>query len=72
MTHTRGTSDASSASSPPSSPRKAARPPVRGGRFHPQWEYEVTAGGRVRHLVDEERRTVHVVCAAPRHPEDTG
>ncbi|MBQ0829369.1 hypothetical protein [Streptomyces tagetis] len=42
-----------------------------GGRDHPQWEYEVTAGGRVRYLVDEERRTVHLVDAATRHPKDT-
>ncbi|MCX2183274.1 hypothetical protein KV205_22475 [Streptomyces sp. SKN60] len=42
-----------------------------GGRAYPQWEYEVTAGGRVRYLVDEERRTVHLVYAAPRHPKDT-
>jgi hypothetical protein len=42
-----------------------------GGREYPQWEYEVTAGGRVRYLVDEARRTVHLVYAAPRHPKDT-
>ncbi len=30
-----------------------------------------TAGGRVRYLVDERRRTVHVVYASPRHPRDT-
>ncbi|MFJ8662375.1 hypothetical protein [Streptomyces sp. NPDC093795] len=28
-------------------------------------------GGRVRYLVDEPRRTVHLVYAAPRHPKDT-
>ncbi|MEU2076844.1 hypothetical protein [Streptomyces sp. NPDC013489] len=44
---------------------------VLGGRSYPQWEYEVTAGGRVRYLVDEPRRTVHLVYAAPRHPKDT-
>ncbi|MGW0122330.1 hypothetical protein [Streptomyces sp. NPDC003327] len=42
-----------------------------GGRTYPQWEFEVTAGGRVRYLVDEQRRTVHLVYAAPRHPKDT-
>ncbi|MFI6421476.1 hypothetical protein ACIBG6_29235 [Streptomyces sp. NPDC050842] len=42
-----------------------------GGRAYPQWEFEVTAGGRVRYLVDEPRRTVHLVYAAPRHPKDT-
>ncbi|MDG4858867.1 hypothetical protein P8605_12005 [Streptomyces sp. T-3] len=42
-----------------------------GGRAYPQWEYEVTAGGRVRYLVDEARRTVHLVYASTRHPKDT-
>ncbi|MFD8591153.1 hypothetical protein ACFV1B_16660 [Streptomyces sp. NPDC059637] len=42
-----------------------------GGVDHPQWEYEVTAGGRVRYLVDEPRRTVHLVHASTRHPKDT-
>ncbi|MFB7945607.1 hypothetical protein ACFC6L_11855 [Kitasatospora phosalacinea] len=49
--------------------RLAAR--ALGGNELPQWEYEVTAGGRVRHLVDEPRRTVHLVYASPRHPRDT-
>ncbi|MFC8032354.1 hypothetical protein ACFUVU_05965 [Streptomyces griseoincarnatus] len=43
----------------------------RGGRDCPQWEHAVTAGGRVRHLVDEARRTVYFVYASPRHPKDT-
>ncbi|WP_406112706.1 hypothetical protein [Kitasatospora purpeofusca] len=42
-----------------------------GGHELPQWEYEVTAGGRVRYLVDEPGRTVHFVYASPRHPKDT-
>lgn len=42
-----------------------------GGVELPQWEYEVTAGGRVRYLVDEPGRTVHLVYAATRHPKDT-
>ena len=42
-----------------------------GGAECPQWEYEVTAGGRVRYLVDEARHTVHLVYASPRHPKDT-
>ncbi|MEW1840826.1 hypothetical protein AB0392_23025 [Nonomuraea angiospora] len=42
-----------------------------GGRDLPQWEYEVTAGGRVRYLVDAEKRTVYFVYASPRHPKDT-
>ncbi|MEV6104130.1 hypothetical protein AB0M28_05350 [Streptomyces sp. NPDC051940] len=44
---------------------------VLGGTTLPQWEYEVTAGGRVRYLVDAARRTVHLVYASPRHPKDT-
>jgi hypothetical protein len=43
-----------------------------GGTEHPQWEYEVTAGGRVRYLVDQSKRIVHLVYASPRHPSDTG
>ncbi|EST22104.1 hypothetical protein N566_26800 [Streptomycetaceae bacterium MP113-05] len=42
-----------------------------GGKELPQWEYEVTAGGRVRYLVDAARRTAHLVYAATRHPKDT-
>lgn len=42
-----------------------------GGQEYPQGEYEVTAGGRVRYLVDEARRTVHLVYASTRHPKDT-
>jgi hypothetical protein len=41
------------------------------GQEYPQWEYEVTAGGRVRYLVDEARRTVHFIYASPGHPKDT-
>lgn len=44
---------------------------ILGGREYPQWEYEVTAGGRVRYLVDEPRRIVHLVYASTRHPKDT-
>lgn len=44
---------------------------VLGGVEYPQREYEVTAGGRVRYLVDRARRTVYLVHAAPRHPKDT-
>jgi hypothetical protein len=41
-----------------------------GGTEYSQWEYEVTAGGRVRYLVDQARRTVHLVYTS-RHPKDT-
>ena len=42
-----------------------------GDRDYQQWEYEVTSGGRVRYLVDEERRSVYLVYASTRHPKDT-
>jgi hypothetical protein len=41
------------------------------GKDLEQWEYEVTSGGRVRYLVDDESRTVWLVYASPRHPKDT-
>jgi hypothetical protein len=44
---------------------------VLGGTEHPQWEYEVTAGGRVRYLIDQAKRTVYLVYASTRHPKDT-
>lgn len=44
---------------------------ILGSHEFPQWEYEVTSGGRVRYLVDVERRTVHFVYAATHHPKDT-
>jgi hypothetical protein len=36
-----------------------------------QWEYEVTSGGRVRYVVNEDDRTVWIIYASPRHPKDT-
>ncbi len=42
-----------------------------GGRSLPQWEYEVTSGGRVRYLVDAAKHTVWLVYASLRHPKDT-
>jgi hypothetical protein len=41
------------------------------GRDLEQWEYEVTSGGRVRYVIDEERRAVWLIYASPRHPKDT-
>jgi hypothetical protein len=41
------------------------------GRDLEQWEYEVTSGGRVRYLIDDENRTVWLIYASPRHPKDT-
>jgi hypothetical protein len=42
-----------------------------GGTEYPQREYAVTAGGRVRYLVDQPRRIVYFVYASVRHPKDT-
>jgi hypothetical protein len=41
------------------------------GKDLEQWEYEVTSGGRVRYLIDDQARTVWLVYASPRHPKDT-
>jgi len=41
------------------------------GRELEQWEYEVTSGGRVRYLIDDQSRVVWLVYASPRHPKDT-
>lgn len=34
-------------------------------------EYEVTSGGRVRYVINDDDRTVWIVYASPRHPKDT-
>jgi hypothetical protein len=41
------------------------------GRDMEQWEFEVTSGGRVRYVIDDEARTVWLIYASPRHPKDT-
>jgi hypothetical protein len=41
------------------------------GRDMEQWEYEVTSGGRVRYVIDDDSRTVWLIYASPRHPKDT-
>ena len=43
----------------------------RGGVALPQWQYEVTGGGRVWYLVDADRRMVWVVKAGCGHPRET-
>jgi hypothetical protein len=64
-------------------PRSAANPDrqhrLRGdlathrhnGKDLEQWEYEVTSGGRVRYVIDDQARKVWLVYASPRHPKDT-
>ncbi len=37
----------------------------------PQWQYEVTAGGRIWYLVDVERRRVYLMFAGTGHPKAT-
>jgi len=41
------------------------------GRRMPQWQIEVTAGGRIWYLLDVERRTVWITYASLRHPKVT-
>jgi hypothetical protein len=41
------------------------------GRVVGQWQYEVTAGGRIWYCPDDERRIVRVVAASPSHPKVT-
>jgi hypothetical protein len=42
-----------------------------GGRTLAQWQYEVTAGGRVWYLVDHETRTCWIKRAGTGHPHQT-
>lgn len=41
------------------------------GRDMEQWEYEVTSGGRVRYVIDDDNRMVWLIYASPCHPKDT-
>lgn len=42
-----------------------------GGVVMEQWQYEVTAGGRLWYLVDSTRRTLWVKAAGAGHPKVT-
>jgi hypothetical protein len=42
-----------------------------GGRMLEQWQYEVTAGGRIWYCPDPDRRIVWVVAASTAHPKAT-
>lgn len=42
-----------------------------GGRPLPQWQYEVTSGGRVWYAVDEDKHIVWITYASTRHPKAT-
>ncbi len=41
------------------------------GRDLEQWQYEVTAGGRIWYCPDDERNLVHITYASTRHPKQT-
>lgn len=41
------------------------------GRRLPKWQYEVTGGGRIWYLLDEERRTLWLMYAGTGHPKQT-
>ncbi|SFE12423.1 hypothetical protein SAMN04487819_10853 [Actinopolyspora alba] len=41
------------------------------GRELPAWQIEVTGGGRVWYLLDEQRRTVWLTHAGTGHPKTT-
>lgn len=43
---------------------------VRGTEL-PQWQYEVTSGGRIWYCPDAERRIVWLTLASSRHPKQT-
>lgn len=42
-----------------------------GGKTLPQWQYEVTAGGRIWYLVDHATRTCWLKHAGTAHPKAT-
>lgn len=48
-------------------------PAVRtyGGREFPQWQLEVTSGGRIWYLLDPDRHTVWITLAGVGHPKAT-
>ena len=41
------------------------------GQTHQRWQYEVTGGGRIWYLIDDERRTVWITYAGCGHPQET-
>ena len=41
------------------------------GRWHPQWQIEVTGGGRIWYLPDDDRKTVWIKAASTGHPTST-
>ena len=51
--------------------RKQFRTGQYQGRTLPQWQYEITGGGRIWYLVDAEQRKVIVMLAQTGHPKAT-
>jgi len=41
------------------------------GKSLEQWQYEVTAGGRLWYRIDDAKRTVWLTDATPGHPKTT-
>ncbi|MGW6447689.1 hypothetical protein [Lentzea sp. NPDC055074] len=41
------------------------------GNVYDQWQYEVTSGGRIWYVIDEERKTVWITHAGTGHPKLT-
>jgi hypothetical protein len=44
---------------------------AHGGKRLEQWQFEVTAGGRIWYLVDHETRTAWLTRAGTGHPKET-
>lgn len=44
---------------------------THGGRQLPQWQIEVTSGGRIWYLIDPDARKIFVMYASTRHPKTT-
>ena len=44
---------------------------TQGGRTFPQWQIEVTGGGRIWYLLDADRHTVWITQAGVGHPKAT-
>jgi hypothetical protein len=64
---------------PRPAPHTQRHHPLRGSLAHvlrrgtslEQWQYEVTAGGRIWYLIDDDARTVWITYAGTRHPKAT-
>jgi hypothetical protein len=41
------------------------------GQAHERWQYEVTGGGRIWYLIDDEHRTAWITYAGTGHPSET-